>query len=282
MKKSISICGAGFVGGAIKNYFSKLNNFNVYIYDLVPEKRNVESLEELVKKSKIIFVCLPTPTFFDNGEQDISIVEAVLSKLDKICEKHTIILKSTTLPNNLENFDKKYKHLNLIYSPEFLTEANANNDFENQDRIILGGKLFGSAVELFKEAFPNVPIYKTDLKTASLLKYMTNAFLATKVSFANEMYQLCSKAGVKYDDVKNLLLLDNRIGKSHLNVPHEGKFFFRGHCLCKDLKSLMFLAKEFGVETNTMAGVWKTNIQQPEEDMDWLKMEGRASSKRKK
>ena len=281
MKKSISIVAAGFVGSAIVNYFNKLGNFNVYIYDLIPEKRNVECLEELVKKSNIIFICLPTPMFLDTGEQDSSIVESVLLKLDKVCEKQSLIIKSTILPNKLEEFDKKFKHLNLIYSPEFLTEANSNSDFENQDRIILGGRLLGSAVELFKEAFPNVPIYKTDLKTAAMVKYASNCFLMTKVLFFNEVWEVCQELGINYDEVKSMTSLDKRIGDSHMSVPGpDFRFAAAGSCFIKDLNAFKSMLKTLNVNQEICEAVWsKTLRMRPERD--WELLENRAISRKK-
>ena len=279
MKKTIGIIGHGFIGQSLIVGFK--DHFAVRVYDIIPEKRDVESIEELVKLTDIIFVAVPTPMFIEDGQCDVRILEGILSKLNKICEKHSIIIKSTIPPNVAEEFEKKFKHLNIVANPEFLTERNAINDFLNQDRIILGGKLLGSVVEIYKEAFPNVPIFKTNLRTAFMVKYATNIYLAVKLSLANEFYEICEKLNISYDEMIGMTTLDKRIEKEYWKVPYNGKKFWAGHCWPKDLNSLMFLARQLDVETNTMEGAWKTNLQQPEEDIDWLKMDGRAISKKK-
>lgn len=277
MNKKIGIIGAGFVGNSLYEGFK--NKFDILIYDIDESKRNIESIEELICKVKTVFVCVPTPMKLKTGECDTSIVESVLKELNKNETKINAIIKSTTPPDKIEKFEKEFSHLNLIANPEFLTEVNAVKDFLEQDRIILGGKKLKAVSKIYKKVFPNVPIYKTDIKTAMMMKYMTNCFLATKVSFANEMYQICQKLDIKYNEVKDLVLLDKRIGKTHLNCPGlNNKFGWGGSCFPKDLNSLMFLEKENDIDTKVLKGAWEKNIEvRPEKD--WERLKGRAVSK---
>ena len=111
---------------------------------------------------------------------------------------------------------------------------------------------------------------------AEMIKYFTNSFLATKVSFANEIYDICSKLNLDFDKVIEYSIYDKRIGNSHLNVPgHDGDFGFGGHCLPKDLNALINLSDKLGAKNNILKSVLKTN-DEIRKNRDWEKMKGRA------
>ena len=168
--------------------------------------------------------------------------------------------------------------MNLVFNPEFLTEANAVEDFNNQSRIILGGPRPATTElrRLYSKVFPKAHIIKTDSTHAEMVKYLTNSFLATKVSFANEIYQICDKLKVDYDKVVEYATLDDRLGKSHWQVPgHDGDFGFGGHCLPKDLSALIFLAMNLNTDTNVLNAVEETN-DIVRKNRDWEQMKGRA------
>jgi UDPglucose 6-dehydrogenase len=190
----------------------------------------------------------------------------------------TIIIKSTVPPGTIEKWNEKYESLDIIFNPEFLTEANAVSDYENQDRIILGG-VRPATTELktiFSKVFPKAHIIKTDSTHAEMVKYLTNTFLATKVSFANEIYQLCQVVGTDYDKVIEYATLDDRLGKSHWNVPgHDGDFGFGGHCFPKDLSALLHLSNKFGTINNVLQSTKDTN-DEIRKNRDWEQMKGRA------
>ena len=114
---------------------------------------------------------------------------------------------------------------------------------------------------------------------AEMVKYFANTFLATKVSFANEMKIICEKLEIDYDKVVEYAIYDNRLGKSHWAVPGpDGKPGFGGSCFPKDINALINKAKELGVETDVLNSVWKTNLKvRPERD--WEQLKGRAISK---
>ena len=131
----------------------------------------------------------------------------------------------------------------------------------------------------FKKVFPEKHYSRADLKTAEMVKYFTNSFLATKVSFANEIKQICDTIGVKYEEVKNLSLLDKRIGDTHLTVPGpDGSMGFGGTCFPKDLNCLIYFALEKGVEPLILKSVWEKNLL-IRDDKDWLLKYGRAISR---
>ena len=129
---NIGIIGQGFVGNAVYQKFK--NFFNVFTYDLNSKLCN-SNFEEINKNCSIVFICLPTPMNPD-GSCDISIVEGMIAEFSS---ETIIINKSTVPPGTTERFNTKYKNLQIVFNPEFLTERNAVQDFNNQNRIIIGG-----------------------------------------------------------------------------------------------------------------------------------------------
>ncbi len=276
----IGIIGRGFVGSAINNGFSCDPNYvaEIKIYDINPQLSS-HSLEETVNQSEIIFLSVPTPSNTD-GSINLEIVDDTLSRINKIIKvKNIILLKSTVIPGSTEIFLKKYKKLNIVFNPEFLTEKNANEDFLNQSRIILGGDKNDTeiAAKLYRWRFQNkIPIVQTNFQTAELIKYMNNTFLATKVSFMNEMFLIANKINADWDKALEGFTLDNRVGLSHVNVPgHDGKLGFGGSCFPKDIQALIKFSKDLDIDTKVLQAAWSTNLKlRPEKD--WEKLKGRA------
>ena len=113
-----------------------------------------------------------------------------------------------------------------------------------------------------------------------MVKYFINCFLATKVSFSNEIYQICEESGLDFNKVVEYALYDQRIGKSHFSVPGpDGSFGFGGHCFPKDLNAIMYMAESCGVDPKVLKSVWdKNNEVRPQSQRDWEGMKGRAVS----
>ena len=134
-----------------------------------------------------------------------------------------ILIFTTLFYFQLSHANEKIAFINIdiIFNPEFLTEANAIEDFNNQDRIILGGPRPATTElrRIYTKVFPKAHIIKTDSSHAEMVKYLTNSFLSTKVSFANEIYQICQQLKIDYDKVIEYATLDSRLGKSHWQVP---------------------------------------------------------------
>ena len=131
---------------------------------------------------------------------------------------------------------------------------------------------------IFSKVFPKAHIIKTDSTHAEMVKYLTNTFLATKVSFANEMYSLCNQLNVDYDKVVEYATLDDRLGKSHWNVPGpDGDFGFGGHCFPKDLAAILHLSEKLNTMNNVLCAVQETN-NNVRRNRDWEQMKGRAVS----
>jgi len=276
----IGIVGQGFVGNAVYQKFK--NYYDVLTHDK-DDTKSTSTLENLTMLCDTIFLCLPTPMKSD-GSCDVSILEDVLSSIDLIADNYeitkSIVIKSTVSPGTTKKWNNKYQSLRLVFNPEFLTERNAVEDYENQNRIILGGPrpTTTELKQIFSKVFPKANIIKTDSTHAEMVKYLTNTFLSTKVSFANEMYQLCDKLNIDYDKVVEYATHDDRLGKSHWNVPgHDGDFGFGGHCFPKDLAAILHLTEELKTVNNVLCATQETN-NNVRKDRDWEKMKGRAVS----
>lgn len=274
----IGIIGQGFVGNAVYQKFKE--HYQVLTYDLDETKSN-SNVNEIIRKCENIFVCLPTPMNKD-GSCNISIVESVLAGIDLTTDnleaERNIIIKSTIPPGTTAKWNYKFESLNIVFNPEFLTERNAIKDYENQNRIILGG-VRPATTELkrvFSKVFPKAHIIKTDSTHAEMVKYLTNTFLSVKVSFANEIYQLCDNLDIDYDKVVEYATYDERLGKSHWNVPgHDGDFGFGGHCFPKDLAALLNLSEKLNTINNVLCATQETN-NNVRSNRDWEDMKGRA------
>ena len=277
---NFGIIGTGYVGTALKECFR--NHYEVLTYDINPSLSTCDSINDLVSQTKIIFLCVPTPMKSD-GSCDLSIVKSVIKLIDNSIKSKSdkiIVIKSTVPPGTTSKLNKEYKNFNLIFNPEFLTEANFINDFKNQNRIILGGNhdVSERIKSFYYKIFPDAIFIYTDSTHAEMVKYLANTFLATKVSFANEMKDICDKLDISYEKVVKYACYDDRLGSSHWSVPGpDGKLGFGGSCFPKDINALIKRASELGVDTKVLKSVWDTNLKvRPEKD--WEKLKGRAIS----
>lgn len=272
----IGIIGQGFVGNAVYQKFK--NYFDILTYDIDETKCNSD-FHYIKKGCDTIFLCLPTPMYKD-GTCNTSIVEIMLSQINGYGpnKSYDIVIKSTIPPGTTEEWNERFEKLNIVFNPEFLTEANAVSDFENQNRIILGGPRPATTrlKRIFTKVFPKAHIIKTGSRHAEMVKYVTNAFLATKVSFANEMYQICQALDIDYDKVIEYAQHDDRLGTSHWAVPGpDGDFGYGGHCFPKDVKALISLANKYCLDPKILTAVDSKN-NDVRNDRDWEKMKGRA------
>lgn len=275
--KKIGIIGRGFVGSAVEFGFSAQCGCNAIIksYD-IDESRKKDSLDVTVNKSDFIFVSVPTPS--NHTGIDLSSLISALESIEQVNRRNDniILIRSTIIPGTTKKLDEKFKKLNIVFNPEFLTERSAKFDFINQSRFIIGGdpKFTNMVAQLYKWRFGNTaPIIQTNFETAELIKYMNNCFFATKVSFLNEMKILSQKIGADWDTSVQGFVSDGRIGHSHIQVPGpDGKLGFGGNCLPKDVKAILEFSKKLGINLNTIEGAWETNLDvRPKEDLkDYL------------
>jgi UDPglucose 6-dehydrogenase len=279
--EKIGVIGQGFVGTAVKEGMK--NYYNVRTFD-INGNCNEPSLNEVIHQVNEIFLCLPTP-MKKTGECDLSIVKNCLQDITTLVEHYQkenfiVIIKSTIPPGTTEQLNKEFKYLHIAFNPEFLTEANAVEDYKNQNRIIIGAERpYSSRVkQIFAKAFPKVPIIKTSSTIAETIKYVTNTFLAMKVSYANEIYQLCQALDIDYDKVIEYARYDDRLGNSHWSVPGpDGDFGFGGHCFPKDIAALTYVSKQLGIDTTMLIATMTKNVL-VRTDLDWTRQIGRAVS----
>ena len=277
----LGVIGQGFVGGAVNEGMK--NFFNMVTFDLNGNCTE-PSLFSLIEKVDETFLCLPTP-MRKTGECDLSIVRNCLNDVSSIVKSlgkkdFIVVIKSTIPPGTTEMLNNEYDNINIVFNPEFLTEANAIEDYKTQNRIIIGGdRPYSSRIkQVFEKAFPKVPIIKTSSTIAEMIKYVTNTFLSTKVSFANEMYQICEGLDIDFDKVIEYTKYDDRLGNTHWSVPGpDGDFGYGGHCFPKDISALKYVSDEMGVNTTMLSATIERN-KEVRSDKDWEKQKGRAVS----
>lgn len=255
----VGIVGYGFVGRALVSGF--LNS--TVDLDIIDPKLGTE-IKDLNKfNPDIVFVCVPTPMKDDNS-QDLSIFNNVIDELANLKCKPLVVIKSTVLPNHLK--ESAYKIKKLLYNPEFLREKHAEDDFINSKFIIFGGdKILSKELSIFYKKHTKCKAEQyvfTDLVTSSLMKYVINSFLATKVIFFNEMKELfdASDAEDSWVNFIDGISKDLRIGNSHMNVPgHDGRYGFGGACFPKDTNALDIYADNLDISLNILKKVINTN-----------------------
>lgn len=276
----IGIIGNGYVGGATALLAHKMASF--YIYDTDPEKCNPIGLKlkELLS-CNFVFVAVPTP-MRENGECATHIVESVVNDLAEIgYDKERVIIKSTVPVGTSRS-------LGVMFMPEFLTEQNWKDDFLNQQQWILGtntrnDKIRDEVYQLFESAWNHGVLNHRPLMTfstteeAELTKYTRNCFLATKVSFFNEVEEFCRLKNISYRKVRELACRDERVGAGHTAVPGpDGKRGYGGTCFPKDMASMLYQIQETNAESYILEAAVARNNQVDRTEKDWEKDRGRA------
>ncbi len=244
----IAIIGYGHVGRAMFNLFK-----DAYIYD---EPQNIGTREE-VNKCDVAFICVPTPKAED-GSCDTSIVEDVLSWVN--CPN--IVLRSTVYVGFTDKMVDKY-HKNIIFQPEYYGET-PNHPFADLSKrtwLTFGGdnSTIDNVVKTYLEVMPtDTKILRLNAKDVELAKYMENSFLALKVTFCNEMYDIAESLGCDYEAARKAWSEDPRIGASHSLVYLDNRGY-DGGCLPKDVSSIIFQAKENNVDTTLLDAMVEKN-----------------------
>jgi len=303
----VSVIGSGYVGLVTGMGFVKLGNEVIFVdvderkINMINNAKPPiyeEGLEELMREfkgkyratkdyrdailnSEVTFIAVGTPSRED-GSIDLTYVEQASREIGKVLREkkdyHVVVVKSTVLPGTTENVvkpilekesgKKTFEDFGLAMNPEFLREGVALNDFLNPDRIVIGVQ-DKRTKKVLEELYKPIDASKlfTDIKTAEMIKYASNAFLATKISFANEIGNICKKLGIDSWKVFEGVGLDHRIS------PH----FFRtgigwgGSCFPKDVKALIRKAEEIGEDPIILKAVVEVNEKQPLKLIELLK-----------
>lgn len=271
----IGIVGWGVVGQATGKGFSQAHD--VVWHD--PYKSGGLSLDELVERSEFIFICVPTPMFSDYSGTDLSIVEEVVGKVaPKIADTDKVlIIKSTVIPGTTARFAAEYPKVHFAFNPEFLTEKNPDYDFLHPDRTLIGAEMTvaGRIKALYEKIYPkDAKYFLSDSTTCELAKYASNAILSAKIILANEVYNIAQALKVDYDQVREMVQADPRIG-GHLKVPGpDGDLGFGGKCLHPETKIYttrgVAAAKniEVGDSVLTIDGSWQEVTKKFERKVD--------------
>lgn len=272
----ISIVGSGVCGQATGKGFRKFGH-EVVFYDIDAKKLaelkdsgyNVSnSVKRAVGESELIFVSVPTPTV--NGSLDFSFVEsAIISVAEALKDRKkygVVVIRSTVLPSTTRSrvvpLIEKYSKLRVgndfgvCMNPEFLREKFSSEDFLNPSRIVIG-EFDKKSGDYLEEAYASIksPIIRTNLESAEIIKYASNLFLATKISFFNELYGVCRKLGVSADLVGKAVSLDPRIGEYGVYAGRP----FDGKCLPKDLDAFRSYVKSLGIDPKLLDAVSAVN-----------------------
>lgn len=246
---SVAIVGYGAVGRGISQLFP-----NAVPYD---EPLAIGSRDD-VNRCRFAFVAVPTPMGAD-GSADTSVVEEVVSWI----ESDVIILRST-VPVGTTDRLREATGKAIVFQPEYGPAETPDHPFNNLRNVrwaILGGDRRDTVrvADLYKTTFnADLVINQTDARTAELAKYMENAFLALKVTFCNEFYDIAEAHGVDYNELRELWLLDPRIGRSHTFVLPFSRGF-GGRCLPKDLSAIIAFASKAGVRPRLLEAVRDVN-----------------------
>lgn len=240
----IGIVGHGFVGSAVNQGFTR--DVKKFIVD--PKYYRNNTMQDLRDfRPDMTFVCVPTPQS-DSGECNTELLQQILLDLNTI-KGQLVVVKSTVPAYKLTQIQEQCIDLKIVLNPEFLTEKNYIEDFRNPSMLLLGGKR--SDTERVEKIYRDhsvcktCPVYHTDIVTASMVKYCINSFLATKVTFMNEMHDVVRAAGADWREFVEIVTTDTRIGKSHMQVPGaDGSRGYAGSCFPKDTAALAYFARE--------------------------------------
>lgn len=240
----IGIAGYGFVGKAHESVLKDYHD--LIIYD--PALGYYGDL----RHADAIIVCVSTPQR-PNGGCHMDNVYCIIEDNPNV----PILIKSTISVEGWDMLKDAYPNTNITFSPEFLRAATALEDFQNTTTILLGGGNTGFWADIFITAMGNINVDIAEAKELILAKYARNSFLALKVSYFNQMYDLCSKLGIDYDKVRQYTIIDERIGESHSVISEERGF--GGHCFPKDVNALINTAERDNVDLSILKNAVEYN-----------------------
>jgi UDPglucose 6-dehydrogenase len=281
-REPIGVVGAGWVGLVTAACFAELGH-EVWARDIVPEKveslsrgevpihepglpelvrKNAERLHfttdmgDVLRQAQLLFVCVDTPPTY-SGDADLSRVEAVVSELGGSNE-HALVMKSTVPVGTGKSIQRRHEGVGYVSNPEFLKEGSAVDDFMHPDRVVVGANdgsnTYGDRVEALYAPL-GAEIVRTDVASAEMIKLASNAFLATKISFINEIANVSEELGADVREVARGMGLDDRIGPKFL----QAGVGFGGSCFPKDVQALKQLAGNTGYHFQLLTAVVEVN-----------------------
>ncbi len=302
----ISILGSGYVGTTTalclselghetlnididEGIVNSLNNGELHIHEDGLNKLLNKHLKKNFKASTsyldvldtdITFLCLPTPSN-KSGSIDLSIMKKGVKKLGNVLEskneEHMVVMKSTVIPGSTNEIGKVIskksnkelgEDLYIGSNPEFLREGSALKDFMEPDKLVIGGnkKPINILKKVYENLIPRTTLFETSIKTAEIIKYVNNSLLATKISFANEIGNICKELDIDTYEVMDAVGLDHRIERKFLNSG----IGFGGSCFPKDVRAIRNKAEKIGVNPKILKAVLNVNQKQPIKVVDLL------------
>ncbi|MEA2492782.1 MAG: UDPglucose 6-dehydrogenase [Thermoleophilaceae bacterium] len=281
-RESIGVIGAGWVGLVTASCFAELGH-EVWVRDVIQEKidslskgdipiyepglselitKNADRLHwtldmgELVENTQLMFCCVDTPPTY-SGDADLSRVMRVVEEIGDL-DSHALIMKSTVPVGTGRSIKRRLKNMGYVSNPEFLKEGSAITDFQHPDRVVVGAGSedaeFGDRVEALYEPL-EAPMVRTDVASAEMIKLASNAFLATKISFINEIANVSEELGADVEEVARGMGLDSRIGPQFLRAGSG----YGGSCFPKDVSALKQLAGNSGYHFQLLTAVIEVN-----------------------
>ncbi|MDX6603704.1 MAG: UDPglucose 6-dehydrogenase [Solirubrobacterales bacterium] len=281
-REAVGVIGVGWVGLVTAVCFAELGH-EVVARDIVPEKvealaagettihepglgemlrRNAEritfttEIDTLLDRAQLLFVCVDTPPTY-SGDADLSRIRSVVAELGG-GSRHVLVMKSTVPAGTGESIRRDLPGLPYVSCPEFLKEGSAVEDFMNPDRVVIGAdradEAAADAVAALYEPLRG-EILRTDVASAEMIKLASNAFLATKISFINEIANVCEEVGADVGEVARGMGLDERIGSSFLRAG----IGYGGSCFPKDVSALKMLAGNTGYHFQLLNAVIEVN-----------------------
>ena len=281
-QEPLGVVGVGWVGLCTAVCFAELGH-HVYARDILPEKveslsrgevpmhepglpellrANAERLHfttdigEVLDNASLLFCCVDTPPTY-SGDADLSRVEAVIAELGE-SEGHAIVMKSTVPVGTGRSIRRRFGGVGYVSNPEFLKEGSALKDFMHPDRVVIGAdsesKAFADRVQVLYDPLEGV-VVRTDVASAEMVKLASNAFLATKISFINEIANVSEELGADVSEVARGMGLDDRIGPKFL----QAGIGFGGSCFPKDVSALKQLAGNTGYHFQLLTAVIEVN-----------------------
>jgi UDPglucose 6-dehydrogenase len=281
-REPIGVIGAGWVGLVTATCFAELGH-EVWVRDVVQEKidtlargdvpiyepglselitRNADRLHwtldmgDVVQNAELLFCCVDTPPTY-SGDADLSRVMRVVEEIGDL-DSHALIMKSTVPVGTGRSIKRRLLNMGYVSNPEFLKEGSAISDFQHPDRVVVGAGLedaeFGDRVEKLYEPL-GAPMVRSDVASAEMIKLASNAFLATKISFINEIANVSEEVGADVEEVARGMGLDSRIGPQFLRAGSG----YGGSCFPKDVSALKQLAGNSGYHFQLLTAVIEVN-----------------------
>lgn len=243
----IGIIGIGVVGTAVLEGLKLVSSsYNIIGYD---KYKKIGTFKNILN-SDILFICVPTNFSEEKLQYNKQELNNVLHDLSKTKYSGVLLIKSTVEPNVSQQLADRYQ-LKIIHNPEFLSATTHITDFINQSHIVIGKTTtitdedLQKVVNMYKTLFPNSEQSICTSNESECMKLFVNNFYSVKIQFCNELYQLCQKIGVNYDNVKNMMLRNKWIHPMHTQVPGtDGKLSYGGMCFPKDTNALLSFMKK--------------------------------------